>query len=185
MEEIRIDLRQKNEARAAESRRTAKAVYKFNNTEPYTDESMKAMHEIFTGGMGEGSSVHSPVFLNIGENIHIGRNVVIMPYFRCMSAGNVYIDDDVRIAMNVSVITNNHDFYERDVLTVKDVHIGRNAWIGAGSTIIPGVTVGENAIVGAASVVTKDVAPNTVVVGNPARVIKVLDAEKFKRDNDI
>lgn len=185
MEEIRIDLIQKNEARAAESRRTEKAVYKFNNTEPYTEESMKAMHEIFTGGMGEGSSVHSPVFLNIGENIHIGRNVVIMPYFRCMSAGNVYIDDDVRIAMNVSVITNNHDFYERDVLTVKDVYIGRNAWIGAGSTILPGVTVGENAIVGAASVVTKDVAPNTVVVGNPARVIKVLDAEKFKKDNEI
>ena len=181
MEEIRIDLRQKDEARSAESRRTAKAVYRFNQLEPYTEESMKAMYDIFTGGIGEGSSVHSPVFLNIGKNIHIGRNVVIMPYFRCMSAGQVYIDDDVRIAMNVSIITNNHDFYERDVLTVKDVHIGRNAWIGAGSTILPGVTVGENAIVGASSVVTKDVAPNTVVAGNPAKVIKVLDAEKFKK----
>ncbi len=74
MEEIRIDLRQKNEARAVESRRTAKAVYKFNNTEPYTEESMKAMREMFICGMGEGSFVSAPVFLNIGENIHIGRN---------------------------------------------------------------------------------------------------------------
>ena len=112
------------------------------------------------------------------ENIHIGKRVAIMPYFKAMSAGNIYIDDDVRIAMNVSVITNNHDFYERDILTVKDVHICRNAWIGAGSIILPGVTVGENAVVGAGSVVTKDVEANTVVAGNPARKIKVLE-EKF------
>lgn len=49
----------------------------------------------------------------------------------------------------------------------------------AGATILPGVTIGENAVVGAASVVTKDVAPNTVVAGNPAKVIKTLDGNKF------
>ena len=109
---------------------------------------------------------------------------MIMPYFRCMSAGNVYIEDDVRIAMNVSVITNNHDVYDRDVLTIKDVRIGKNAWIGAGATILPGVTVGENAVVGSASVVTHDVPAGGVVVGNPARLIKTLDPEKFKTAGD-
>ncbi len=55
------------------------------------------------------------------------------------------------------------------------VHICRNAWIGAGATILPGVTVGENAVVAAGAVVTKDVAPNTVVGGNPAKLIKTIE----------
>ena len=48
----------------------------------------------------------------------------------------------------------------------------RRAWIGAGATILPGVTIGENSVVGAGSVVTRDVESNTIVAGNPARVIK-------------
>ena len=102
-----------------------------------------------------------------------------MPYFKCMSAGKVYMEDDVRIALDVKVITNNHDFYDRDILTVEDVRICKNAWIGAGATILPGVTIGENAIVGAGSVVTKDVEADTIVVGNPAKPIKKLDSNRF------
>ncbi|MFD1549580.1 DapH/DapD/GlmU-related protein [Levilactobacillus fuyuanensis] len=52
------------------------------------------------------------------------------------------------------------------------MHIEQNAWIGAGATVLPGVTVGENAIVGAGAVVTKDVPANVVVVGTPARVLR-------------
>jgi acetyltransferase-like isoleucine patch superfamily enzyme len=53
----------------------------------------------------------------------------------------------------------------------KPIHIGRNAWIGAGAWVLKGVTVGENAVVGAAAVAVIDVPPNTVVMGNPARVV--------------
>ena len=70
--------------------------------------------------------------------------------------------------------THNHDPQVRQILTCKPVVLKRNCWIGAGATILPGVTVGENAIVGAGSVVTKDVEPNTAVAGNPARLIKRL-----------
>ena len=52
-------------------------------------------------------------------------------------------------------------------------------WIGAGATILPGICIGEHAIVGAASVVTKDVPDCAVVVGNPAKVVKMLEVEKF------
>ena len=79
------------------------------------------------------------------------------------------------VAANVQLISNNHDPAERQILTCKPVLLKRNCWVGAGSTILPGVTVGENAIVGAGSVVTKDVEPNTIVAGNPAKFIKRLD----------
>lgn len=95
-----------------------------------------------------------------------------MPGCLMMSAGGITIEDGAMIAANVQLISNNHDLYERQVITCRHVHIGKNAWIGAGATILPGVTIGDNAVVGAASVVIRDVAPDTIVAGNPARVIK-------------
>ena len=86
---------------------------------------------------------------------------------------------DVQIAANVQLLTNNHDPYERRILPCRPILIKKGAWIGAGATILPGICVGAHAIVGAASVVTKDVPDYAVVVGNPARVVKMLDAEKF------
>lgn len=86
--------------------------------------------------------------------------------------GGVVIEDDVSIAANTQILTNNHDEQQHRILLCKPVVIKKNAWIGAGVTILPGVTIGENAIVGAASVVTKDVPANTIVVGNPARVMR-------------
>lgn len=179
MEETRVDLRIPNPERSKEGKRTTGIVYKMNQADPLSQEYQELQKELFTGGFGKASRVHPPFYANLAANIHIGNNVVIMPYCKCMSAGNIYIEDDVRIALNVSLLTNNHDLYERDVLTVKDIRICKNAWIGAGATILPGVTIGENAVVGAASVVTKDVAPNTVVAGNPARVIRTLDRDRF------
>ena len=107
--------------------------------------------------------------------VKIGKNVMIMPNCLMMSRGGITIDDDVMIAANVQLISNNHDLHDHVLLLCKPVHICRNAWIGAGATILPGVTVGENAVVAAGAVVTKDVAPNTIVGGNPAKFIKNID----------
>ena len=75
-----------------------------------------------------------------------------------------------------------HDPYDLCTLTCKPVLIREYAWVGAGATILPGVCIGRHAIVGAGSVVTKDVPDYAVAVGNPAKVIKMLDKEKFQED---
>ena len=73
-----------------------------------------------------------------------------------MSRGVIVIGGNVAIAANVQLLSNNHDPYDRDILTCKPIHIGHHAWIGAGVTVTPGVTIGNYAIVGASAVVTHE-----------------------------
>ena len=169
--EIRIDVTRQTPEELALATRQSQLIFKFNHTMPGTEEYDRLMHDIFPT-LGKSSIIHSPVTAVRPHMVSIGKNVVIMPGCLMMSAGGITIDDGAQIAANVQLISNNHDLYERQVITCKPVHIGKNAWIGAGVTILPGVTVGDNAVVGAASVVTKDVPADTIVSGNPAKIIK-------------
>lgn len=169
--EIRIDVNKQTEEELALARDHAQLIFRFNNTLPGTEEYDELMHKIFPT-MGENSIVNTPLTAIRLHMVKIGKNVVVMPGCLMMSAGGITIEDGALIAANVQLISNNHDLYERQIITCKPVHIGKNAWIGAGATILPGVTIGDNAVVGAASVVTKDVEPDTIVAGNPARFIK-------------
>lgn len=169
--EVRIDVRQQSAEELALAAGHARLVFEFNHTMPGTPGYESLMHRIFPT-MGAGSRVEAPLTAIRPHLVQIGRNVVVMPGCLMMSAGGITIDDGAMIAANVQLISNNHDLYERHVITCKPVHIGKNAWIGAGATILPGVTVGDNAVVGAASVVTHDVAADTIVAGNPAKFIR-------------
>ena len=182
MEEIRIDCRRERTKEEQEAGlKDVQNNFKFNHTMPGTEEYTKIMHELFHNQIGEKSIVNAPLTVVVPKNVHIGKNVVVMNGSLMMAAGGLTIEDDVMVAANVQLITNNHDPYERNIITCKPVKICKGAWIGAGATILPGVTVGEYAIVGAASVVTKNVPAYGVAVGNPAKVIKTLDKEKFKK----
>jgi acetyltransferase-like isoleucine patch superfamily enzyme len=119
-----------------------------------------------------------PFYTTGGLDITVGRNVFINQNCTFYDLGGLDIADDVMIGPNVSLITSGHPIEpsrRRDFVTAKPIVIGRNVWIAAGATVIGGVTVGENAVVGAGSVVTRDVPPNTLVGGNPARVIRAID----------
>lgn len=175
----KYDLRESHPADEAEAQRTTKVLWKLNNTMPHTESYEKTLHELFPD-LGEDNMITGPLYVLKASHIHIGNHVAINPYFKAMSSGQIYIDDNAQIAFGVAIATNNHDFYDREVLTLADIHIKENAWIGANATILPGITIGKNSIVGAGSVVTHDVPGNSVAVGNPARVIKKLDPGKFK-----
>jgi acetyltransferase-like isoleucine patch superfamily enzyme len=116
-----------------------------------------------------------PFYTTGGTDISIGRNVFINLNCTFYDLGGLDIANDVMIGTNVSIITSGHpvDPSRRRAFTIaKPIAIERNVWIAAGATIIGGVTVGENSVVAAGSVVTRNVPPNTLVGGNPARIIR-------------
>lgn len=126
----------------------------------------------------ESFSLIPPFYTTGDENIRVGRNVFINQNCTMYDLGSIDIADDVMIGPNVGIITSGHPIepsQRRASVIGKPIVIERNVWIAAGATIVGGVTVGENSVVAAGSVVTKDVPPNTLVGGNPARVIRSID----------
>lgn len=184
VKEERVDMRIPNPAASENGKYQAQLVFKLNHTMPMTEEYAELLNELFENHIGEGSYVTAPVQVVCADRVTIGKNVFINSNCLMMSRGGITIEDDAMIAANVSLLTNNHDPYERQVLLCKPIVIGKGAWIGAGATILPGITVGKYSIVGAASVVTHDVPDYAVVVGSPAKAIKMLDASRFEESSE-
>lgn len=154
---------------------TKALLVKMNNSADPTE--IRSLLSLITDSViDESVAVFTPIYINYGKHTTIGKNVFIN--FNCtfLDLGGITIDDDVLIAPNVSLLSEGHPVSpeNRHSLIPKPIHIKRNAWIGAGATILQGVTIGENAIVAAGSVVSKDVPDNTIVGGIPAKVIKTI-----------
>jgi len=121
-----------------------------------------------------------PFYAAGGDEIRVGRNVFVNQNCTFYDLGGLDIADDVMIGPNVSIITSGHPLEpsQRRTSTIgRPIVIEKNVWIAAGATIVGGVTVGQNSVVAAGSVVTKDVPPNSLVGGNPAKVIRSIDGD--------
>lgn len=175
----RVDMREMTPEELQSSFEKSQLVFKLNHTMPMTDEYNEILKELFGDNLGENSQVMAPIAGAAFDRIKIGNNVFINSNSLLMARGGITIEDDVMIAGNVQLLSNNHDEYDRQILTCKEIHIKKGAWIGAGVSILPGVTIGEYAIVGAGAVVTKDVGDYEVAVGVPAKIVKTLDKDKF------
>ena len=143
----------------------------------YSDaDQIRALFSQLIGKKVDDSFLLIPPFYTAGgDEIRVGRNVFVNQNCTFYDLGGLDIADDVLIGPNVSIITASHPLEpsQRRAATIgRPIVIERNAWIAAGATIIGGLTVGENSVVAAGSVVTRDVPPNTLVGGNPARVIR-------------
>jgi acetyltransferase-like isoleucine patch superfamily enzyme len=139
------------------------------------DEVRALFSELIGNKVDDSFLLIPPFYATGGADTRIGRNVFINQNCTFYDLGGLDIADDVMIGPNVSIITSGHPVEpsRRRAFTIaKPIVIERNVWIAAGATIIGGVTVGENSVVAAGSVVTKNVPPNTLVGGNPARVIR-------------
>ena len=159
------------------SNRAMQITDKINNKYNTPQEIRKLMSELIGQELDEGFGLFPPFYTDCGRNIHIEKNVFINSGCKFQDQGGVYIGENSLIGHNVILATLNHDMdpYHRADLHPKPIHIGKRVWIGSGSMILPGITIGDNSIVGAGSVVTKDVPPNVIVAGNPAKFIKNID----------
>jgi acetyltransferase-like isoleucine patch superfamily enzyme len=146
------------------------------NASTTIDEMRARLSEIIGTPIDKSTTIFVPFHTNFGQHIKLGKNVFINHACSFLDLGGIIIDDDVQIGPRVNIVTENHpiDPSKRKYLDLKSIHIKRNAWIGAGATILPGVTIGENSIVAAGAVVNSNVPDYTIVGGVPARRIKMV-----------
>lgn len=128
------------------------------------------------GSIGEGTELRPPLYVDYGSNISIGARCFANYGLVALDVAAITIGNDVQMGPNVQLLTPTHPVEagpRRDKWeAAKSITIEDNVWLGGGVIVLPGVTIGENTVVGAGAVVTRDLPPNVVAVGNPARVIR-------------
>ena len=163
---------------AQDYQRAMALMERFNGSSAADPDLRRRLLDDLLGGFGEGSEIRPPLYCDYGYQIHIGARTFANFGLVALDVARIMIGDDVQFGPNVQLLTPTHptDAKLRRAKweAAKPITIGNNAWLGGGAIVLAGVSIGENAIVGAGAVVTKDVPPNSLVVGNPARVVRSL-----------
>lgn len=144
-----------------------------------TNEEIRALFsELIGKRVDETFGLFPPFYTDCGKNIDVGKNVFINSGCCFQDQGGITIGDGTLIGQQTVLATLNHDFdpEHRFNMTPKPIRIGKNVWIGAHATVLPGVTIGDYAIVAAGAVVVKDVPDRAVVAGVPAKIIKIISS---------
>ncbi len=162
--------------------RTAELCQRYNQLHPSDLTGRRALLAEILGKDYEDIHINPPFRCDYGRHIRVGHHFFANFGFTVLDEAYVTIGDNAFIGPNVSIYTACHstDVAERNSRRewALPVTIGNDCWIGGSVTILPGVTIGNGCTIGAGSVVTRDIPAHSVAVGNPARVIKTMDAEK-------
>lgn len=156
------------------SQRALRLTMELNGSYHQPEKVQELFFQLIGQPMDETFCLFPPFYTDYGQNIKVGRNVFINTGCRFQDQGGVVLGDGALIGHNVVLATLNHDEdpEQRHMLHPQPIVLGKNVWLGANVTVTPGVTIGDGAIVAAGAVVTRDVPPNTLVGGVPARVIR-------------
>lgn len=144
----------------------------------HTPEQIREIMSRLTGREVDSTfGLFPPFYTDCGKNIKIGKNVFINAGCKFQDQGGIEIGDGALIGHGVVLATLNHDFApeNRSTLHPSPIKIGKNVWIGANATVLPGVNIGDGAIVAAGAVVTRDIPAKTIAAGVPAKVIRKID----------
>ena len=160
------------------------------NATPLTDGARRReLEEELFAEVGDDLFLECPVYANWGCNTHWGSNCYANFNLTLVDDGEIFIGDHAMFGPNVTLVTTGHPI--RPDLRLKSaqyslpVHIGRNVWLGAGVSVMPGVSIGDNSVVGAHSLVTHDIPANTVAYGCPCKPVRPIgphDERYYWRD---
>lgn len=162
-----------------ESDHAANLVAEFNSTSGDDHAERDRILRELLGKVGKGTVVRPPFRCDYGYQTHIGARTFVNWGLICLDVGRITIGDDVQIGPNVQLLTATHPIKPEPRRAKwegsRPITIGDNVWLAGGVIVCPGVTVGNNTVVGAGAVVTRDLPPNVVAVGNPAKVLRSVD----------
>jgi len=131
------------------------------------------------GEIGQNSIIEPPFYCSYGQNTYIGDHVYLNYMCTILDNNQVHIGHHVMIGPVVQIYTAAHPLQAEPRIqgweVTKPIMIEDNVWIGGGAILLPGVRIGQNAVIGAGAVVSRSVPANTVVAGNPARVIREIE----------
>jgi acetyltransferase-like isoleucine patch superfamily enzyme len=161
------------------------AMCEYNKLKPSQVKERRDFLAGIFGKIGEKCNILPPFRCDYGFHIEVGENFFANYNFIVLDGNYVRIGDNVWIAPNVGIYAAGHPLDVEDRIAGEEyafpVTIEDNVWIGGSVSIIGGVTIGRNSVVAAGSVVIRDVPPDTLVAGNPARVVrKITAADKNK-----
>ena len=154
----------------------ADIIYELNLLRPSKTREREELFRRLLGKTKDKFTILSPFLCDYGYKIEIGENLFINMNCVILDEAKVTFGDNVFIAPNCGIYTAGHplDFETRNkgLEYARPIKICSNVWIGANTAILPGVTIGEGTVIGAGSVVKTDIPPNVLAYGNPCKVIK-------------
>jgi maltose O-acetyltransferase len=161
----------------AERQRTKELLQLYNQTD--AESQRQTILQQLLGHIGQNSIIWPPFYCSYGTNTYIGDHVFLNYMCTILDNNEVHIGHHVMVGPAVQIYTAAHDLQVEARIqgweVAKPIVIEDNVWLGGGAILLPGVRIGRNAVVGAGAVVSRSVPENTVVAGNPARVIRKIE----------